>query len=431
MELKRLWWESKLAIGLISLIIARCVDRVLYTRVTYEYTAFLWYFTNVILPVAFLVTSWPVVWYKMYFKADITPEMRSFPHYKFAIMALFDMLYNLLSAFPTPHIGGNMANVLNQLVLPFNMGLAFLLLQTGFKRGHIMGAILVLYGGLVDMIPLFNGEAPANMPDPSFGWIFLYILSLIPNAASNVYKEIGLKDVDLDIWYANAWISSYQFLLGLASIWTVRIRAFCDPPVPWSEFASYLAKGNDCFLGHPVDFNGKHYTCDTGVLNTFLIFIIFNIIYNQLMLYIFKEGSSVLFVVSSAVCLPLTDLLYMYPMLTGPSAGQKFTIHDGFALFALVMGVLIYHSEKVGRPAGAQSLQKSPMFSSPTLQKTHLMQKCGHGKVLYHQSPQMRKASTGNRSCIPKEIRSIVNRERKSTPSKYGTIEDQNRTNLL
>lgn len=36
---------------------------------------------------------------------DITDEMRRFPHYKYAIMALFDALYNLLGAFPTPHIG--------------------------------------------------------------------------------------------------------------------------------------------------------------------------------------------------------------------------------------------------------------------------------------------------------------------------------------
>jgi hypothetical protein len=36
---------------------------------------------------------------------DITPEMREFPHYKYMLMALFDTLYNLLGAFPTPHIG--------------------------------------------------------------------------------------------------------------------------------------------------------------------------------------------------------------------------------------------------------------------------------------------------------------------------------------
>lgn len=36
---------------------------------------------------------------------DITPEMRRFPHYKYMLMALFDTLYNLLGAFPTPHIG--------------------------------------------------------------------------------------------------------------------------------------------------------------------------------------------------------------------------------------------------------------------------------------------------------------------------------------
>lgn len=104
------------------------------------------------------------------------------------------------------------------------------------------------------------------------------------------------------------------------------------------------------------------------------------------MLYIFKEGSSVLFVVSSAVCLPLTDLLYMIPALAGPEAQQSFTIYDGFALFVLVMGLLVYHSEKEDRREGVKSVQKSPMFSSPSLQKTHTMKR-RRGKILYHQSP--------------------------------------------
>lgn len=30
-------------------------------RITYDYTAFLWYFTNVILPIAFLISGLPVV----------------------------------------------------------------------------------------------------------------------------------------------------------------------------------------------------------------------------------------------------------------------------------------------------------------------------------------------------------------------------------
>lgn len=35
MDIKRLLWESKLAIALVLLIAARCVDRVLYTCVFY------------------------------------------------------------------------------------------------------------------------------------------------------------------------------------------------------------------------------------------------------------------------------------------------------------------------------------------------------------------------------------------------------------
>ncbi|OQS06890.1 Drug/Metabolite Transporter (DMT) Superfamily [Thraustotheca clavata] len=380
--------KNGLVFSLGCLIASRCVDRVLYTRITYAYGPFLWYFSNIILPIAFMVTSWPIVWYKMWFTEEITPEMRRFPHYKFALMGFFDTAYNLLGAFPTPHIGGNFANVLDQLNLPFNMILSVFFLNTNYKRCHILGAILVLYGGLVNMIPLFTGGDTLNMPDPSVFWILLYISALIPAAASNVYKEIGLKDVDLDIWYANAWISFYQVALGIMTIWTIRIPALSDPPVPWSDFGHYVGIAHECFLGNPVEFNGKALSCNDGIFTTFLWFILFNMTYNQLMLYIFKEGSSVLFVVSSAVCLPMTDILYMFPFISGAKAHQSFTIYDGFALFVLVIGLLVYHSEKETRKSsgGTRSIEKSPMLTSPRLQRTHLM-KSQRGRLVYRQSP--------------------------------------------
>ncbi|DBA04008.1 TPA: hypothetical protein N0F65_009355 [Lagenidium giganteum] len=324
---------------------------------------------------------------------------------------------SVLSQRRTSDCSGNLANVLNQLNLPFNMVLAFFFLSARFKRGHILGSLLVLYGGLVNMIPIFTGAESSNMPDPTPGWITLYIVSLIPAAASNVYKEIGLKDVDLDIWYANAWISFYQLILGALTLWTVRIKAFCDPPIAWSEFPGYLEKAHQCFLGQPVEFNGQIQPCDSGVFQVFMVFIIFNMIYNQLMLYIFKEGSSVLFVVSSAVCLPLTDLLYMIPMLTGTMAGQKFTIYDGFALFVLVVGLLVYHSEKEERHAGTRSIEKSPMYASPTLQKTHLMRK-RRGKIVYRQSPMVLRSS-GSSSTLSSSQR-LLRRDSAGKP-KYGT----------
>ncbi|CAK4667313.1 hypothetical protein AeMF1_017787 [Aphanomyces euteiches] len=368
------WADSKLVVALVVLIISRSVDRVYYTRITFDYNEFLWYFSNIICPIAYLVTSWPVVWYKMWFTDEITPEMKAFPHYKFAIMGLFDTLYNLMTAFPTPHIGGNMSNALNQLNLPFNMVLSAILLGTRYKRSHYMGAILVLYGAMVTMIPVFRGEVENNMPDPTFFWISFYIIGLLPAVGSNVYKEIGLKDVDLDVWYANAWISTYQILWGILTMWTIQVPAFSDPPVTWTEFPNYVVQAHNCFLGHGVQFNGEYIPCNNGVFETFMWYIFFNCVYNQIMLYIFKEGSSVMFVVSSAVCLPLTDVLYMVPFIAGPKASQTFTIYDGFALFVLIVGMVVYYSEKEERVEKDQkSLEKSPMFSSPSMRQAQLM----------------------------------------------------------
>jgi hypothetical protein len=82
------------------------------------------------------VISWPVVWYKMLRTKDITPEMRAFPMYKFAIMGALDTSYNLLSTFPQPYLGGDLCNVMSQVVLPFNMIGSILFLGTRYKQSH-------------------------------------------------------------------------------------------------------------------------------------------------------------------------------------------------------------------------------------------------------------------------------------------------------
>ena len=63
-------------------------------------------------------------------------------------------------------------------------------------------------------------------PAVNVWWVLLLIFSCIPAAASNVYKEYGLKGYKLDVWLANGWIALFQFLWGLASVWTIRLGAF-------------------------------------------------------------------------------------------------------------------------------------------------------------------------------------------------------------
>ena len=128
-----------------------------------------------------------------------------------------------------------------------------------------------------------------------------------------------------------------------------------------------VSGANTCFLGGVVTLDGvdpsscKKYgglnvtinttscTVDCGAVDNpiyvFSVFIIFNITYNMLMLYVFKHGSSVLFVIANAVRLPLVDVLLMSGFIAGKSA-SSFTEYDGYALVALVLAIVVYYAEK-------------------------------------------------------------------------------------
>ena len=283
---------------------------------------------------------------------------------------------------------------MTQVVLPFNMAGSIVFLGTKYKQPHYVGSILVIYGVLVNLMPFFTGtqSASANNPyyNPSIFWIMINTVATVFAAASNIYKEVALKDFDLDVWYTNAWVGVYQLLSGLLTCWTLSVTGFSDPTVGLTDYGTYFYQAIRCFFGLTATdvTNGVTLTCTSLVMIVFSIFIMFNITYNMLMLYIFKSGSSVLFVISSAVALPLSDFLYISSFIAG-SAAEPFTLYDGFALFILVLAMYVYYSEPEVRVVVEPNTNKTtlvpatPMFPAPMDERAHQHR---HQQIHHHHS---------------------------------------------
>eukprot|EP00128_Syssomonas_multiformis_P005617 Colp12_sorted_trinity150504_noHs@10440 len=119
-----------LTLLLVVLVLARSIDYVLYVRMAKDMKNYAWFLGSIALPAAFVIVSWPIVWYKMKFTDHITPEMRKTPMKYYLILGGFDAFQNILSAIPAPFIPGPLQVVVSQLAIPINMGMSFLFLST-------------------------------------------------------------------------------------------------------------------------------------------------------------------------------------------------------------------------------------------------------------------------------------------------------------
>ncbi|KAA0172158.1 hypothetical protein FNF27_01427 [Cafeteria roenbergensis] len=326
------------------------VDQVLYYRLAQALDGYGYYFSAAILPVGFLVVLWPIVLYRIC-TGRVTKDMLAYPKWKFAALGIFDTLYNVLSTWPVPAIGGAVSNVLSQAVVPMNMGLSIAVLRTGFTRMHYVGAFMAVYGVLVRLIPSFTGSDDSDSAEggSSSGAVFAFwcgimVISQVPAALSNVYKEVALKGAErLDVWYTNAVISTWQLGFGLLVVPLAGLP-FSPDHIDLGQLPQYVADATTCFLGTSVK-AGDHCTDeDVSALALFCVFLVFNIAYNLLALAVMQEGSSALFVVASAVRLPLVDILLLWPWLAGLAAAT-FTVFDGFALVALLLAIYLYNAD--------------------------------------------------------------------------------------
>eukprot|EP01138_Halocafeteria_seosinensis_P016495 gb/GECG01016826.1/.p1 GENE.gb/GECG01016826.1/~~gb/GECG01016826.1/.p1 ORF type:complete len:484 (+),score=47.23 gb/GECG01016826.1/:1-1452(+) len=342
----------KLILLVVGLIAARSADQAIYYRIAYEMDKFSWFLSAFVLPFGFLAVVFPIAWYKLLFTSSVPKETRRWGVHKlFCVFGILDTLFNVVSTLPVEPIGGTAANVLSQSVIPFQMVCNYLFLGNSFRKSHYLGVTLAVYGVLVKLIPQFQGNSDSSNGASSsgiayIGWSLVMIASAIPSAMSNAFKEVVLKKVpNLDEFYMAANVGLWQLIFGMVTIPTIGIP-FTANYVPLNQLGDYIKDASNCFVGNQPHQKSECGNGAGGVAPVwlFLIFVGFNITFNLLMLMIFRQGSSVLFVVASTVRLPLVDILLMWRLLSGP-AYAKFSLFDGFALFALIVGIAAYQSD--------------------------------------------------------------------------------------
>ena len=236
------------------------------------------YFLAQLITVAYVPLMAALAWWRVRYNdsmaSGIADEMTELPKRRFALMGLLDMLSCVVLTVAAGEVRAPLTVLLLQAQLPLQALLSAAFLRVRYRATHALGVALVLAGVLVNMGPSFAemhsgawrgrtggpGEGAAGAAagvagagagagaGAAFGaanltatgttgtagiaggdglggglgghgsnpWFTLaYLLAAVPAACSAAYKESCLRATPIDMHYLNAWVSLFQFVLGL------------------------------------------------------------------------------------------------------------------------------------------------------------------------------------------------------------------------
>jgi hypothetical protein len=185
--------------------------------------------------------------------------MEEFPKCKFAFMALMDVVQVVIVMISGGVIPAPLTVLLLQSLIPATMFASRVFLGNRYKWQHYFGAFIILASISVNMIPLISQELRPSgggggggsssghhndtrayrdlvdggggggggsgssssgfPPQPTASEIawnsLIYFLCCVPGAISAVYKESALKAQPMDVYYLNAWVAFFQFIVSI------------------------------------------------------------------------------------------------------------------------------------------------------------------------------------------------------------------------
>ena len=396
------WENSKLAVIFAVFVVMRAMDRVFSKRVVDRMANYQLMYFNILWPIGVQVAqvlmclAW--VCYHRYSLGDLryglsfflpsaaiaTAAGRPYPQWRLALFSLWDQLNAAITGIPSPYISQNDQGIMSNFVIVWTVILSIFYLGTRYQTEHYLGCALILMSGLVSIVvnlqtndpPLGEYAAPGGtLQQSSAIWYLIYVLGTVPSGVSNVYKQKCLKSVDLEVMYASFWSGNWQIMWGLLTFpinWIpMPAPAAANPPAETGEF---IARAWTCFLGSvPLNSTGGPYlpamttsslvpsTCnETELVSSydpgdevcaasggsaavwFMVYIVFNVTFNVLLLWLTKRMSATWAQIGTVLCLDLASIFSQFSWLMGSEA-QMLTLQQWFGLVLAGIAMWVYN----------------------------------------------------------------------------------------
>jgi hypothetical protein len=296
------------------------------------------FFNNQWTTLCYCLLAQLITTYKYYFTNDFTPEMKAFPKWKFALFGFFDGTAAFLFSIGAPNTPATLQNLINQLIIPATMVAAFFYLRARFPLGKIGGAVVIMGGVGIALIPLFLKKGVSTV---TFRWYstLIYFSNNIPQALSNVTKEKAFSSVPMDVYYMGSWVSWFQLIVSLLLMPVTVLPGFGG--IPFEQMPQQFVDGFKCFLGF-TDMSNTAGHCHLNFVYT-TAYILINFAYNILILLVTKHAGATVFTLAFAIRLPITQMLYTWKVVMG-SNHEPFYWEDIVALIVVLIGFGIYSS---------------------------------------------------------------------------------------
>ena len=170
-------------------------------------------------------------------------------------------------------------------------------------------------------------------------WSIVLILSCVPMSISSIYKEMILKEIDLDAIYLNGWVAFFQLFFSI--LLAAPGGMVSSPPVEPAELPEHLYDGLLCYLGTGTIDTGCHpdNLCSSHAFLAFNLQLLFAVFYTVLMMYILKYGSANLLFLALTIMVPLGNLAFALPFMPGSTPMH---LSDILGLIVIMTGLVLY-----------------------------------------------------------------------------------------
>ena len=171
-------------------------------------------------------------------------------------------------------------------------------------------------------------------------WSLVMVLSCVPMTLSSIYKEIALGETDLDPILLNGFIAFFQFAFSV--VVSVPAGLASSPPIYPTALPNNLLNGLKCYIGIGSVFTGCHTDemC-AGLAPLFVnVYLLLNVCYNILIIYILKFGSSNVLWLALTIMVPVGNVAFCLPFM--PGGGEEIHASDLIGLAVILLGLVMY-----------------------------------------------------------------------------------------